>query len=204
MGYDGKGQAAIRKPEEIDAAWETIGKAPAVLEQFVPFEREISVVAARNAQGDVVAYEPAENLHRDHILHRTRVPAQIPGALAGQAGVIAAKIAAALQLCGRARSGNVRARRERQKAAPGERDRPARAQFRPLDHRRRNREPVRAAHSRGRRLAARQTAPPRPRRNDQPHRRRSERLGEISRRARRLRCISMARAKPAPAAKWGM
>jgi 5-(carboxyamino)imidazole ribonucleotide synthase len=100
MGYDGKGQAAIRKPDEIDAAWETIGKAPAVLEQFVPFEREISVVAARNAKGDVVAYEPAENLHRDHILHRTRVPAQIPGGLAGQAGVIASKIAAALNYVG--------------------------------------------------------------------------------------------------------
>jgi 5-(carboxyamino)imidazole ribonucleotide synthase len=75
-------------------------RRPAVLEQFVPFEREISVVAARNAKGDVVAYEPAENLHRDHILHRSRVPAQIPGALAGQAGVIASKIAAALNYVG--------------------------------------------------------------------------------------------------------
>jgi 5-(carboxyamino)imidazole ribonucleotide synthase len=100
MGYDGKGQFAIRKPEALSAAWDAIGKAPAILEQFVPFEREISVVAARGANGDVVAYEAAENLHRDHILHSSRVPAQIPGALAGQAGVIASKIAAALDYVG--------------------------------------------------------------------------------------------------------
>jgi 5-(carboxyamino)imidazole ribonucleotide synthase len=100
MGYDGKGQFAIRKPEEISAAWDAIGKAPAILEQFVPFEREISVVAARSAKGEVVAYEAAENLHRDHILHSSRVPAQIPGALAGQAGVIASKIAIALDYVG--------------------------------------------------------------------------------------------------------
>jgi 5-(carboxyamino)imidazole ribonucleotide synthase len=100
MGYDGKGQAAIRNTSEIDAAWAAIGKAPAILEQFVPFEREISVVAARSAKGEVVAYEAAENLHRDHILHRSRVPAQIPGALAGQAGVIASKIANALNYVG--------------------------------------------------------------------------------------------------------
>jgi 5-(carboxyamino)imidazole ribonucleotide synthase len=100
MGYDGKGQFAIRKPDEVEAAWQAIGKAPAILEKFVPFEREISVVAARGANGDVVAYEAAENLHRDHILHSSRVPAQIPGALAGQAGVIASKIAAALDYVG--------------------------------------------------------------------------------------------------------
>jgi 5-(carboxyamino)imidazole ribonucleotide synthase len=100
MGYDGKGQAAIRNSEEIETAWQAIGKAPAILEQFVSFEREISVVAARSAKGEVVAYEAAENLHRDHILHRSRVPAQIPGALAGQASVIASKIAEALNYVG--------------------------------------------------------------------------------------------------------
>lgn len=100
MGYDGKGQAAIRKAEDASAAWKAIGEAPAILEQFVPFQREVSVVAARNAAGDVVAFEATENLHRDHILHRSRVPAQIPGALAGQAGVIASKIAAALNYVG--------------------------------------------------------------------------------------------------------
>ena len=81
MGYDGKGQASIKSPGDEADAWDAIGRAPAILEQFVRFEREVSVVAARNAAGEVVAFEPAENLHRDHILHRTRVPAQIPGAL---------------------------------------------------------------------------------------------------------------------------
>jgi 5-(carboxyamino)imidazole ribonucleotide synthase len=100
MGYDGKGQAAFRIPEDAATAWDAIGRAPAILEQFVSFEREISVVAARSAAGEVVPFEAVENLHRDHILHRTRVPAQIPGALAGQAGVIAAKIASALNYIG--------------------------------------------------------------------------------------------------------
>ena len=100
MGYDGKGQAAICNANDIDAAWNAIGKAPAILEKFVPFEREISVVAARGAQGDVVAYEAIENLHRDHILHRSSVPARVPGPLAGEAAVIAAKIADALDYIG--------------------------------------------------------------------------------------------------------
>jgi 5-(carboxyamino)imidazole ribonucleotide synthase len=100
MGYDGKGQASVKTLADAASAWDVIGRSPAILEQFVRFEREISVVAARNAEGQVVAFEPAENLHRDHILHRTRVPAQIPGALAGQAGVMAGKIASALDYVG--------------------------------------------------------------------------------------------------------
>jgi 5-(carboxyamino)imidazole ribonucleotide synthase len=100
LGYDGKGQAAIRDASEIEATWTAIGKSPAILEKFIPFEREVSVVAARGAKGEVAAYEVIENLHRDHILHRSRVPAEIPGALAGQAAVIAAKIAEALRYVG--------------------------------------------------------------------------------------------------------
>jgi 5-(carboxyamino)imidazole ribonucleotide synthase len=100
LGYDGKGQAMIRKATDAEAAWFAIGKAPAILEAFVSFEREVSVVAARNATGEVVAYEAAENLHRDHILHRTCVPAEIPAALANEAGAIAAKIAVALDYVG--------------------------------------------------------------------------------------------------------
>jgi len=100
MGYDGKGQAAIRNASEVAAAWSAIGMAPAILEKFVPFEREISVVAARGANGEVIAYEAIENLHRDHILHRSSVPARIPGPLADQAVVIATKIADALDYVG--------------------------------------------------------------------------------------------------------
>jgi 5-(carboxyamino)imidazole ribonucleotide synthase len=100
LGYDGKGQAAIREPREVDAAWTAVGKAPSIVEKYIPFEREISVIAARGRNGEVVAYEAIENLHRDHILHRSRVPAQIPSVLAGQAVVIATKIAEALQYVG--------------------------------------------------------------------------------------------------------
>jgi 5-(carboxyamino)imidazole ribonucleotide synthase len=100
LGYDGKGQAMVKKSGDADESWNAIGKVPAILEKFVPFEREISVVAARGRSSDVVAYEPSENLHRDHILHRSRVPAQIPSALAGQAVVIATRIADALSYVG--------------------------------------------------------------------------------------------------------
>jgi 5-(carboxyamino)imidazole ribonucleotide synthase len=100
LGYDGKGQALIKSKEQADAAFAAIGSVPAILEQFVPFEREISVVAARGRNGEVVAYEAIENLHREHILHRSRVPARIPSALAGQAVVIATRIAEALEYIG--------------------------------------------------------------------------------------------------------
>jgi 5-(carboxyamino)imidazole ribonucleotide synthase len=99
LGYDGKGQALIKNPVDAAAAFASLD-APAILEQFVPFEREVSVVAARGRNGEVVAYEAIENLHRDHILHRSRVPAQIPSALAGQAMVIATRIAEALEYVG--------------------------------------------------------------------------------------------------------
>jgi 5-(carboxyamino)imidazole ribonucleotide synthase len=100
FGYDGKGQALLKLKDDDGAAFASIGSAPAILEQFVPFEREISVVAARGRNGEVVAYEAIENLHREHILHRSRVPAQIPSPLAGQAVVIATKIAEALEYVG--------------------------------------------------------------------------------------------------------
>lgn len=100
FGYDGKGQATIRRYEEADSAFASIGSAPSILEQFVPFLREVSVVAARGRDGKVVAFETTENLHRDHILHKSRVPARIPDALAGQAMVIATKIAEALDYVG--------------------------------------------------------------------------------------------------------
>lgn len=100
FGYDGKGQATIKRPEDAEAAFAAIGSAPSILEQFVPFQREVSVVAARGRDGKVAAFETTENLHRDHILHKSRVPARIPVALAGQAMVIATKIAEALDYAG--------------------------------------------------------------------------------------------------------
>lgn len=78
LGYDGKGQRIIRFPEDIDQAYADLGaQAPLVLEAFIPFEKEISVIVVRGADGQTLAYDPAENVHRDHILSTSTVPAAI-------------------------------------------------------------------------------------------------------------------------------
>lgn len=100
MGYDGKGQAKIAHARDAAAAWEAIGRLPAIVEGFVDFEREISVVVARGADGGTAAYDPVENLHTDHILARTYAPAALAPALAGEARAIAARIVAALDYVG--------------------------------------------------------------------------------------------------------
>jgi len=76
MGYDGKGQRVFRNagPNDADGAWAAMGGVPLILEEFIPFQREISVIAARAIDGTVVAYEPAENVHRNGILHTSTVP----------------------------------------------------------------------------------------------------------------------------------
>ena len=100
MGYDGKGQVKLDKGDDLAGAWRSIGEKPAVLEGFVKFEREISVVIARGADGKTAAYDPIENVHRDHILHTSTVPAKIPPAMAKEAINIATKIAKALNYVG--------------------------------------------------------------------------------------------------------
>jgi 5-(carboxyamino)imidazole ribonucleotide synthase len=100
FGYDGKGQAIIRKHDEIDRIWEELGTKSAILESFVPFEREISVIAARSADGQVECFDVTENEHRDHILKVSRAPAAIPDSLAAQAREVATKIADALDYVG--------------------------------------------------------------------------------------------------------
>lgn len=100
FGYDGKGQAKILEPSGSAAAWEAIGKHPAVLESYVTFETEISVVAARGADGDFRAFDVTENEHRHHILHRSLAPAGIDAAAAETAVEIARRIAAALDYVG--------------------------------------------------------------------------------------------------------
>jgi 5-(carboxyamino)imidazole ribonucleotide synthase len=92
-GYDGKGQVAIRNGTDPDAAWREVGGQPCVLEAFVPFEREVSVVAARGADGGVECFDVTENEHRDHILKVSRVPASLSAAAAGEARRIAETIA---------------------------------------------------------------------------------------------------------------
>ncbi len=100
FGYDGKGQAIIREGDDLDAIWDDLGTKSAILEAFVPFEREISVIAARGADGSVECFDVTENEHCDHILKYSRVPAAIPDALATQAYDMAEKIATALDYIG--------------------------------------------------------------------------------------------------------
>jgi 5-(carboxyamino)imidazole ribonucleotide synthase len=100
FGYDGKGQAIIRDGDDLDTVWEDLATRAAILEAFVPFEREISVIAARSADGQVVCYDVTENEHRDHILKYSRVPAAIPPKLAEQALGIAKTLADSLGYVG--------------------------------------------------------------------------------------------------------
>jgi 5-(carboxyamino)imidazole ribonucleotide synthase len=100
FGYDGKGQAVVRSGDDPETVWADLETRSAILEAFVPFEREISVIAARGAGGEVVCYDVTENEHRDHILKFSHAPARIPDALAAKARAIAEKIAAALDYVG--------------------------------------------------------------------------------------------------------
>jgi 5-(carboxyamino)imidazole ribonucleotide synthase len=100
FGYDGKGQAIIRDGDDPDRVWEDLGTKSAILEAFVPFEREISVIAARSAGGAVECFDVTENEHRDHILKFSYAPARISDALASQARGIAETIADALDYVG--------------------------------------------------------------------------------------------------------
>lgn len=73
LGYDGKGQAVLRTPEDLDGAWSKLAGQPLILETFVPFEREISCLAVRSRSGEMAFYPVIENLHRDGIL-RSSIP----------------------------------------------------------------------------------------------------------------------------------
>ena len=99
-GYDGKGQVRVESAAEARAAWDTLDRAPCVLEAVAPFEREISVVAARGLDGSVALYEPFENLHADHILDVTLSPAELPRAVAERAREIARTLLEAWDVVG--------------------------------------------------------------------------------------------------------
>lgn len=100
LGYDGKGQALIRTPADAAAALESVLGQPAILEGFIAFEREVSVIAARGLDGAVAAFDPGENSHEDGILRRTVVPARLAAAQASDAVLIAARILNALDYTG--------------------------------------------------------------------------------------------------------
>ena len=100
FGYDGKGQVIIRDGDDPDQIWEDLGTRSAILEAFIPFACEVSVIAARSAEGNVECFDVTENEHRDHILKVSRAPAAISDELAAEARSIAEKIANALDYIG--------------------------------------------------------------------------------------------------------
>jgi 5-(carboxyamino)imidazole ribonucleotide synthase len=93
FGYDGKGQVTVKNGGDPDALWREVGGQPCILEAFVPFEREVSVVAARAHDGTVECFDVTENEHRDHILKTSRVPAGLSEAGQREARRIAETIA---------------------------------------------------------------------------------------------------------------
>lgn len=100
LGYDGKGQALLARPEDLDPAFASLAPKPLILEGFVDFACEISVVAARGEDGHAVAFDVVQNHHRHHILDFTLAPAPIAPETAARATEIALRLTAALDLVG--------------------------------------------------------------------------------------------------------
>lgn len=109
LGYDGKGQVRIETRSDTASAWQTLTAGQvldsevspfAVLEGFVNFEYEISVIAARGLDGSVECFEPVQNVHKNHILHTTTAPAPIPPSTSQTAIGIAERAVESLDLTG--------------------------------------------------------------------------------------------------------
>ncbi|NWH08798.1 MAG: 5-(carboxyamino)imidazole ribonucleotide synthase [Alphaproteobacteria bacterium] len=100
LGYDGKGQVKLTRPEDAVPTFAALGGVPCILERFVAFEREISVIAARGHDASLAAYDPVENIHENHILRSTLAPARIAEETAGKARAIAQEILTALDYVG--------------------------------------------------------------------------------------------------------
>jgi 5-(carboxyamino)imidazole ribonucleotide synthase len=100
FGYDGKGQQKLSGSEDCAAVWQALGAPRGVVEQWVNFEMEVSVVGARARDGAFVSFPVCENIHANHILDITISPARISPALEREAGELAQAIAAALEYTG--------------------------------------------------------------------------------------------------------
>jgi 5-(carboxyamino)imidazole ribonucleotide synthase len=100
LGYDGKGQARIMSPDDAAAALADMAGAPAILEGFVNFSHEVSVIGARGPDGAVSCYDPGENVHDAGILRTTTVPAKLSPSQRTDAVLIAARILNALDYVG--------------------------------------------------------------------------------------------------------
>jgi 5-(carboxyamino)imidazole ribonucleotide synthase len=100
MGYDGKGQARIMTPDDAESAFAAIAGAPAILEGFIDFSHEVSVIGARGPDGAVACYDPGENVHEAGILRTTTVPAKLTPSQRTDAVLVAARILNALDYVG--------------------------------------------------------------------------------------------------------
>jgi len=100
LGYDGKGQARLHKPEDADAAWAGLAPKPLILEGFVDFACEVSAIVARGADGHAVCFDIVENRHKAGILDITLAPARIPLDIAAEATRVALRVAEAIDLVG--------------------------------------------------------------------------------------------------------
>ena len=100
MGYDGKGQVRLKNVSDMEQAWQAMQGAPSVLEGFINFSHEVSVIAARTSDGQVACYAPGENVHREGILHSTTVPASLSAAQRMDAVLLAGQILNALDYVG--------------------------------------------------------------------------------------------------------
>lgn len=99
-GYDGKGQVDIKESTDLDDAWRAMGRPLGVLEGFVRFEKEISVIVARSEASGTVTFPVAENEHANHILDVTISPANVSEKVAHDAAILAIEVAEALKLIG--------------------------------------------------------------------------------------------------------
>lgn len=100
MGYDGKGQVKITQETNAEEAWKEMGSSIGILESFVDFACEISVIVAARADGAMVAFPAVENIHRHHILAETHAPAGIDPAIAKEAEHLARRFAEKLEVVG--------------------------------------------------------------------------------------------------------
>jgi 5-(carboxyamino)imidazole ribonucleotide synthase len=78
LGYDGRGQHRLRKPQDVAAAWQALGGVPLIYEAFVPFTREVSVIGARSSKGEIAIYPLTENTHQHGVLHLSTAPYKNP------------------------------------------------------------------------------------------------------------------------------
>jgi 5-(carboxyamino)imidazole ribonucleotide synthase len=100
LGYDGRGQAVLRGPADLDAAWDRLAPRPLILEAFIPFAKEVSAIAARGLDESIVTFDVTENRHAHHILDLSIAPAPVAAGVAAAARGHVARLAERLGLVG--------------------------------------------------------------------------------------------------------